>query len=53
MTRGRVTVACNFGTVETAVPIPPERLGRILLTSGKAPAGTSTLPPESVTIWGA
>ena len=53
MTRGRITVACNLGRSEAAVPIPPGRLGRILLTSGKAPAAPSTLPGESVTIWGA
>ncbi|MDQ3951536.1 MAG: malto-oligosyltrehalose trehalohydrolase [Actinomycetota bacterium] len=52
MARGRITVACNFGPAEVTVSVAPDRVGRLLLTSGKEPSG-STLPGESVTIWSA
>jgi maltooligosyltrehalose trehalohydrolase len=51
MTRGRITVACNFGEGEATVPA---RGGRVLMTSGKEPqtsAGAARLGPASVTIW--
>jgi maltooligosyltrehalose trehalohydrolase len=51
MTRGRVTVACNFGQTEEEVAF---RGGRVLMTSGKEPrttARTARLDPASVTIW--
>ena len=54
-TRGRVTLACNFGRDAVAVPVAPERAIRILLTSAKEPEaagpGEVRLPAESVTIW--
>ena len=53
MTRGRITVGCNFGPAEVAVPVPQERRRRTLLTSDKDPAGSSALPGESVTVWSA
>ncbi|MDQ3914045.1 MAG: malto-oligosyltrehalose trehalohydrolase [Actinomycetota bacterium] len=52
MTRGRITVACNFGATEVEVP---GRGGRVLLSSGKEPptaGGKARLEPASVTIWG-
>jgi maltooligosyltrehalose trehalohydrolase len=52
MTRGRVTVACNFGDAEVEVPAPG---GRVLMASGKEPqvaGGTARLGPAGVTIWG-
>ena len=52
MTRGRITVGCNFGDAEVEVPA---RGGRVLLASGKEPqagGGMARLGPESVTIWG-
>ena len=55
MSRGRITVACNFGPAEVTVPVGAGRAGRILLTSGKEPSGPPAcprLPGESVTIWG-
>ncbi|MFN2587993.1 MAG: malto-oligosyltrehalose trehalohydrolase [Actinomycetota bacterium] len=51
MTRGRVTVACNFGG--DAVDVPA-RGGRVALASGKEPqtrGGTARLDPAGVTIW--
>ncbi|HEX2295519.1 MAG TPA: malto-oligosyltrehalose trehalohydrolase [Actinomycetota bacterium] len=54
-TRGRITVACNFGPGEVAVPVRDALRGRLLLTSGKEPSGAGPnevrLPGESVTIW--
>ena len=51
MTRGRITVACNFGDAEAHVPAQG---GRVLMTSGKEPltnGGTARLEPASVAIW--
>jgi maltooligosyltrehalose trehalohydrolase len=56
MSRGRITVACNFGAGEADVPVDARRRSRVLLTSGKEPGGRGDavrLPAESVTIWAA